>query len=114
MSANAVESFIVHGLSADLKLSGFATRAKDGGVETAVAVGLGDGDVVFEAIVIRCPESVNEAESFVAVRDVSDDDAQSEDVMDVVEFTVLVAHLLPDAVKVLEATFDGVFDTSSV
>jgi hypothetical protein len=34
--------------------------------------------------------------------------------MNVVEFTVLVGHFFPDAVKVLEATFDGVFDTSSV
>ena len=83
-------------------------------MEAAVAVGLGDSDIVFEAVVVRCPQGMNNAQYFVAVGNIINDDTKSEDVVNIVEFTIFVAHFLPDTVEMFEATFDVVFDADFV
>ena len=110
MSRDTVERFFVHLHGADLKFGNFVVRAEDGGVQTAVAVRFGDGDIILDAFRHRFPEGVDNAHSFVAVGNFHSDDAQSKNIINLVEFLAFDFHFAVDAVQVLESTFDIMAD----
>ncbi len=61
MGGNTKQGFFVHFLGADLEFGRLVIRAKDGRMQALVAIGLGHGDVVFDAIGFRLPERVDDA-----------------------------------------------------
>ena len=75
----------MHLFGADLHFELMAAGAHHRGVQRLVAVGAGDGDEVLDAARDRTPESVDEAEDGVAGGDVLGDDADGEQIVDLVE-----------------------------
>ena len=57
---NAVLGLLVHLAGADLHLKGDALVADDGGMQALVAIGLGSGDIVLEAVGQRMVHIVDE------------------------------------------------------
>jgi hypothetical protein len=111
VGCDAVLGGAVHLLGADLDLERSARRPDDGGVQRLVHVELGHRDVVFESPRYRLPDAVDGAERAVDVLDRVDDDAQRDEVVDLVEVLTLVRHLLVDAVQVLRPPGDLGLDT---
>jgi hypothetical protein len=71
-----------------------------------VAVGLGDGDVVLEAPRHRLVQLVQHTQRQVALGQRGHDDAEAEDVVDLREAGVLLAHLAVDRIERLLAARD--------
>src|SRR5690606_27931464 len=92
---------LVHLVGADLHFQRAPARADHRGVQAAVVVALGLGDVVVELAGNRRPELVRHAERRVAGRDVVHQHAGGTDVVELAEGDALALHLLPDAVDVL-------------
>ena len=107
---HAVLGQTVHLLRADLDFNPFAFGADDRGVQALVAVGLGHGDIVFETPRHGLPLGMDEAEHRIAVAHILDDDAESQNIVHIVEREVLLGHLLVDAVDMLDAAPDRAFD----
>ncbi len=76
-------------------------------VWTLIAVGLGRADIILEAAEHGAVEVVDDAEHVVAVRDGIDDDAEGEEVENLVHGLALSIHLAVDAVGVLHAAVDA-------
>jgi hypothetical protein len=96
----------VHLLRAHLELDGRAQRVDQRRVQRLVAVGLGDRDVVLEAARHRLVHLVQRAQRLVALGQRVDDDAEAEDVVDLREARVLLAHLAVDREHGLLAAVD--------
>ena len=79
-------------------------------MQALVAVGLGHGNIVFEAARHGLPLRMDKAEHRVTVAYVLDDDAESQNVVHIVERQILLGHLLVDAVDMLDAAPDRAFD----
>jgi len=113
VSGDALLGEAVHLLGADLDFEGLA-GVDDGGVERLVEVGTGHGDVVFEATGDGAPELMDDAEGSVTVASGIGDDADGEDVVDLVEGALLADALQMNGVEALDAAFDfggdGAFD----
>ena len=75
----------VHLFGADLHFELMAAFADHRGVQRLVAVGAGDGDEVLDAARHGTPQRVNEAEDGVTGGDVLGDDADGEQIVDLVE-----------------------------
>ena len=67
----------------------------------AVIVGLGRRDVVLEAARHHRPFGVHDAQRPIALLDIVDDDAEAEDVGQLLEGDVLALHLAPDRIGLL-------------
>ena len=91
----------VHAQGPDLQLDRLAAGADDRGVQRLVHVELRHRDVVLEPSGDGVPPRVDGAESRVAVADVVHQDADADQVVDVVEADVPGDHLLVDRVVVL-------------
>src|SRR5690606_20884143 len=100
----------VHGAGADLQFHRAAFRADHGGVQGLVHVELRHRDVVFEPPRHRIPAGVNDAERRVAVADAVHNDADTDQVVDLVEPDIAGDHLLVDRVVVLGPAAHGGFD----
>ena len=98
---DAVLGAPVHLLGADLHLDRLARRPDDRGVQRLVEVELGHRDVVLEPALHRLPHRVDRAQRGVAVLHRLDDDADADEVLDVVELLALGDHLLVDRPVVL-------------
>ena len=64
---DAVLCLFIHLAGADLHLKGDALVADDGGVQALVAVGLGGGDIILEAVGQRVVHIVDEAQGAVTL-----------------------------------------------
>ncbi len=104
--ADAQLGFLVHGMGADLHFQHLAVGADHRGVQRAVAVLLGVGDVVVELLGNVPPEGVHDAQRGVAVADFRDQHAHRTDVVDLAELQALALHLPPDRIDVLGAPAD--------
>ena len=100
----------VHLFGANLHLELMAAGAHDRGVQRLVAVGAGAGDEVFDATGHRTPEGVNEAEDGVAGGYVLGDDADGEQIVDLVEGDLGALDFLVDGVEALDAPLDAGLD----
>ena len=100
VGGNAVLRGAVHLEGADLHLEGLAL-VDHGGVQRLVHVRLGHGDVVLEAARNLGPHGVHYAQHEVAVLLGVDQNAQRDQIVDLVEGLVLGLHLLVDGVEVL-------------
>ena len=89
MRGDALLGDAVHFLRADLNFEGLA-GVNDGGVQRLVEVGARHGDVILEAAGNRPPNLVDHAESGVAILDRIGDDADGEQVEDLVEGALLL------------------------
>src|SRR3989449_10381648 len=96
----------VHLAGADLDLDRVALGADDRRVERLVHVDLRHRDEVLEAAGHGLPQRVDDAESAVAVAHGGGDDTDGGEVVDLVELSALIMHLLPDRVEVLRAAAD--------
>ena len=102
----------VHIPGADLNLEGegdFAA-ADNGGVEGLVHVGLGNGDIVLETAGNLVPEGMDDAQDGIAVRDGIHDDADGDEVVDLVELLLLEDHFAVNRIEMLAAAVDGIAD----
>ena len=100
----------VHLFGADLHLELMAAGAHHRGVEGLVAVGAGHGDEVFDAPRHRPPKGVDEAEDGVAGGYVLGDDADGQQIIDLVEGDFGALLLLEDGVDALDAPLDAGLD----
>ena len=78
---HAVLGLAVHVLGADLNFDALALGPDDSGVQALVAVGLGHGNIVFEAPVHGPPLRVHQTEHRVAILNVLDQHAEGHDVV---------------------------------
>jgi hypothetical protein len=97
---------LVHRAGADLDLERAALRPDHRGVQRLVEVHLRHRDVVLEPPGDRTPGRVQLAEDRVAVTDRGHDDADRDEVVDLVELLAAQDHLLVDRVVVLRAAGD--------
>ena len=106
VGGDAVLGEAVHLVRADLHLQRPRAQAENRRVQRAVDTLLRVGDVVVELAGNRLPEVVDDAERAVAVGLRLDEDAQRQEVVDLVEGLALgrvLLHLLVDAVEMLGA-----------
>ena len=106
MRGDAVLGDLVHLLGADLQLDALVAGADHGGVDRAVVVLLRRRDVVLEAAGHDRPGGVDDAERAIAGLDVVDDDAEAEDVGQLLEADRLALHLGPDRKRLLAPAID--------
>ena len=106
MRANTQLGFLVHGLGADLHLQHLAFRPEHGGVQRAVAVFLGVGDVVVEFLGDVPPQCMHDTQRGVAVADLGHQHAHSANVVDLAELQAFLLHLSPDRIDVLGTSVD--------
>ena len=104
MSGDAVFGDLVHFLGADLQFDPLVAGPDDGGMDRAVIVLLGRRDVVLEAPRHHRPGGMHNAERLVALRYVLDDDAEAENIGQLLEADRLALHLAPDRIGPLAAT----------
>ena len=97
----------VHLLGADLHFEREAAIADHRGVQRLVAVGPRHRDEVLDAARHRRPRLVDDAERGVAVLHRRRDDAQRDEVVDLLEIDLLRLELQPDAVEALDAAVDA-------
>ena len=100
----------VHLARSDLDLERFAARADDRGVQRLVHVGLGHRHVVLEAAGDRLPQGMDRAEGRVGVAHGVDQDANPDQVVDLVELLAADHHLLVDGIQVFRTAFDLCLD----
>ena len=103
---DAVFGDLVHLLGADLQFDALLARADHGGVDRAVVVLLGRRDVVLEAARHHRPGGVHDAERAVALRHRLHDDAEAENVGQLLEADRLALHLAPDRIGPLAPAVD--------
>ncbi len=106
MRRDAVLGGAVHLVRADLDFQGLAVRADHRRVQRLVYAEARLGDVVLEPAGHRLPQRVHDAHGGVAVTHVVDEDADADQVVDVVEVAAADDHLLVDRVVVLGAALD--------
>lgn len=75
-----------------------------------VAVGFWHGNVVLEATFHRGKKRVNDAENKVATRDVVDDEAEGDEVVDAVDVLVVLCKLFVEGIDGFDAAVAFVFD----
>ncbi len=100
----------VHLMGTDLHFDGAPFRADHGGMQRAIVVGLGPGDVIVELARHRRPQCMHHAQRGIAGGDVVDHHAHRTDVIQLVERQTLLLHLPPDAVDVLWTAADHGLD----
>ena len=104
---NAVLGLLVHGTGADLHLEGDALVTDDRGVQALVAVGLGGGDIVLEAVGQRVVHIVDEAQGAVALGQTVQNHTNGVNIVDLIKGLVLHDGLAVDAVDALDPALDG-------
>ena len=103
---DAVLGYAVHLVRPDLNLDALPSGANHRRMQRLVHVGLGQRDVVLEAPGNRRPTRMHGAQGRVAISDALDVQPKSDDVVDLIELTLLLLHLAIDGVQVLGAPVD--------
>ena len=93
MRGDAVFGDLVHGRGADLQLDALALRPDHGGVDRAVIVLFRGGDVVLVATRHHRPGGVHDTQRPVTLGQGFHDDAESEDVRELLEGDGFTLHL---------------------
>ena len=96
----------VHLVGADLHFQRAPFRADHRGVQRAVVVGLGPGDVIVELAGDRQPQRMHHAQRGVAGGHVVHEHAHRAQVVEFFDRHLLLLHLPPDAVDVLRPPAD--------
>ncbi|RMO84044.1 hypothetical protein ALQ33_05543 [Pseudomonas syringae pv. philadelphi] len=104
--ANAQFSLFVHGVGADLHFQHLAFRPDDGGMQRAIAVFLGVGDVVVELFGNMPPQGMHDAQRGVAIAHFRDQHAQRTHVVDLAKRQALALHFAPDGIDVFGSAAD--------
>ena len=110
MRSDSLFSDAVHLFSADLYFELMSAFADDGGVERLVAVSARDGDEVLDAAGHGTPQRMNQAEYGVAGGKVVRDDANGEQVVDLIEGDFGALQFLKDGEVALDAPFNACID----
>ena len=110
MGCDTVLRLPVHFIGADLDLKRKPLFADQRCMKGLVAVRLGHCDIVFEAAGDRLVHLMDDAERRVTVLDGPDDNADSEQVIDLVHALALVDHLFVDTEEVLDSSVYPAFD----
>src|SRR6185437_17102667 len=105
---------LVHLAGADLHLDTLALGSDYRGVDGAIEVAFGCGNVVVELARDVGPEPMDHAERGVAVADGRDDDAYGANVEELLEGELLTLHLSVDAVHVLWPSVDLRLDAGAL
>src|SRR5690606_30753218 len=103
VGADAEFRLLVHLEGADLDFDDAVARPDHRGVQRAIAVFLGGGDVVVELVGNVAPFAVDDAEQGVAISHGGHQYPHRADIVDLGETDVLALHLSPDAVDMLGA-----------
>ncbi len=104
--ANAQFSLFVHGVGADLHFQHLAFGPDDGGMQRAIAVFLGVGDVVVELLGNMPPQGMHDAQRGVAIAHFRDQHAQRTHVVDLTERQTFALHFAPDGIDVFGSAAD--------
>jgi len=104
----------VHGVGADLHFQHLALGADHRGVQRAVAVFLGVGDVVVKLLGNVPPQGVDNTERGVAVAHFRYQHAHGPYVVDLAEGQALALHFAPDGIDVLGTTADVGIDAGGL
>ncbi len=110
MRGDAFLGDAVHLLGADLHFELMAAFADHRGVQRLVAVGARDGDEVLDAAWDGPPQRVDKAEDGVTGGHVLGNDADGEEIVDLVERAALALDLLEDGVEALDAPLHARLD----
>ncbi len=97
---------LVHLEGADLHFQVLAFRSHHRGVQGAVIVALGAGNVVVELAGDGSPQRVHHAQGRIAGRNIVHQHAHGAQIVELAEGNILGPHLLPDAVNVLGPSGD--------
>ena len=106
MRGNAVFGDLLHVAGADLQLDPLPAGPDHGGVDRAVVVLLRRRNVVLETPRDHRPGRVDYAECLIAFGDVADDDAEAENIGELLEADRLALHLAPDRIGALAPARD--------
>lgn len=96
----------MHAMGADLHLQHLALGADHCGVQRAVAVFLGVGDVVVELFGDVPPQRVHDTQRGVAVANFRHQHTHCTHVVDLAEFQAFALHLAPDRIDMLRPAAD--------
>ena len=91
----------MHFLIADLDLDPHPLRMNHGGVERAVAVALGRGDIILEPPRHHRPFAVDQPQRAVTLIGIGHDHAERHDIGKLLEADVALGHLAPDRIGML-------------
>ena len=100
----------VHFLGAYLDFELMAARAHHSGVQRLIAIGAGNCDEVLDAPGDWPPKGVDETEDCVAGGDILGDDADGEQIVDLIERDFGTLDLLGNGVEALDAPLDSRLD----
>ncbi len=104
----------VHGVGADLHFQHLALGADHRGVQRAIAVFLGVGDVVVKLLGNMPPQGVDDTQRGVAVAHFRHQHAHGAHIVDLAERQALALHFAPDGIDVLGTAADVGFDTGGL
>ena len=96
MGGDAALGDVVHVLGANLDFHALLFRADHRSVNAAIAVGLGRGDEILEPLRHHLPTGMDHAQRAVAVRQRTDDDAEAENIRQLLEGKLLGLQFAPD------------------
>ncbi len=97
---------LVHGVGADLHLQHLALGADHRGMQRAIAILLGVGDVIVEFLGNVPPQGVHDTQRGVAVTHFRNQHTNGANVVDLAELQALLLHFSPDGIDVLGASVD--------
>ena len=112
VGSNAEFRHAVHVPGTDLHFEGEGNlpATHNGGVKGLVHVGLGNRDIILEPAGDLIPQGMDNTQDCIAVRNGIHDDADGDQVIDLVKGLLLKHHLAIDGIEVLAAAVDVVAD----
>ncbi len=116
VGGEAVLGHLVHALGADLHLHPLLLRTEHGDVETLVAIGLRHADPVAQALRVGLVHVGDDGVGLptlhlLLLQRGVEDDADGKEVVDAIDTTLLLLHLLPNGVDRLGAALDMKFES---
>src|SRR5580692_7943502 len=106
MRGDAVFGDLLHFAGADLQLDALLARTDHRRMDRTVIVLLRRRDVVFEPPRNDRPRGVHDAERLIAFGEIADDDAETENIRELLEADGLALHLAPDRIGALAPARD--------
>ncbi len=103
MCGDAVFGDLRHVAGADLQFDALLAGPDHRGVDRAVVVLLRRRNVILETARHDRPRGVDDTERLITLRDGADDDAEAENIRELLETDSLALHLAPDRVRALAA-----------
>ncbi len=112
VGGNAELCLFVHFGGADLHFDAVVFRPDDRGMERAVTVRLGQGDIILEPPRHRRVEPVNNPQCMITLRHTGHEDAEGHDIRQLFERDVLALHFFPDGIFGLLAPVNAGFEAA--